>query len=155
MNWEVLGAAGEFIGGVTVIATLLYLAVQVRQARKATIASVIQSRGQLAHSFFHANETLADAFSDAFANDNLTSAQRALLGQNFNRTIAYTHTLWAQLDLGVIEPKYFPRPENMIRVLFRSRPELYKTLWEGLKVSYPPEFIEWVEAIVQELDGDA
>ena len=35
MEWTVqdLGALGEFIGAVTVIATLLYLAVQVRHAR--------------------------------------------------------------------------------------------------------------------------
>ncbi len=31
MNWEAIGAIGEVVGGVAVIATLLYLAVQIRQ----------------------------------------------------------------------------------------------------------------------------
>ncbi len=31
MNWDAIGAIGEVVGGVAVIATLLYLAVQIRQ----------------------------------------------------------------------------------------------------------------------------
>ena len=35
MNWEAIGALGEVLGAVAVIATLLYLAVQTRHARVA------------------------------------------------------------------------------------------------------------------------
>ncbi len=31
MNWEALGAIGETVGAIGVVATLLYLAVQIRQ----------------------------------------------------------------------------------------------------------------------------
>ena len=31
LNWEAIGAIGEVVGGVAVIATLLYLAIQIRQ----------------------------------------------------------------------------------------------------------------------------
>ncbi len=31
MNWDAIGAVGEVVGGVAVIATLLYLAIQIRQ----------------------------------------------------------------------------------------------------------------------------
>ena len=31
LNWEAIGAIGEVVGGVAVIATLLYLAAQIRQ----------------------------------------------------------------------------------------------------------------------------
>ncbi|MEM7283339.1 MAG: hypothetical protein AAF438_17110 [Pseudomonadota bacterium] len=33
MNWEAAGAIGEIVGGVAVLVTLIYLAVQVRQAK--------------------------------------------------------------------------------------------------------------------------
>ncbi len=36
MNWDAIGAIGEVIGGVGVIATLLYLSIQIRQNTKAT-----------------------------------------------------------------------------------------------------------------------
>jgi hypothetical protein len=37
MNWEAIGAIGEILGAITVGLTLLYLAVQVKYAREATI----------------------------------------------------------------------------------------------------------------------
>ena len=33
MNWDAIGAIGEIIGGVVVVATLVYLAVQAKRTR--------------------------------------------------------------------------------------------------------------------------
>ena len=44
MNWEAIGALGEVAGALTVFATLVYLATQIRQSRKATLADIYQSR---------------------------------------------------------------------------------------------------------------
>jgi len=43
MNWEAIGAVGELIGAVTVILTLLYLAIQVRQNSQAVKNSAAQA----------------------------------------------------------------------------------------------------------------
>ena len=37
MNWEAIGATGEILGALAVVLTLIYLAVQVRHARDATM----------------------------------------------------------------------------------------------------------------------
>ena len=34
MNWEAIAAIGEAVGGVAVIASLIYLALQIRQSRQ-------------------------------------------------------------------------------------------------------------------------
>ena len=34
MNWEAIGASGEVLGGVLVLATLVYLSIQIRQTNK-------------------------------------------------------------------------------------------------------------------------
>ena len=44
MNWEAIGAIGEILGAIAVVATLSYLATQTRQSRKATLADVYQNR---------------------------------------------------------------------------------------------------------------
>ena len=48
MNWDALGAIGEIVGALGVIATLAYLAVQVRQntgaIRGATLNAVTQAQ---------------------------------------------------------------------------------------------------------------
>ena len=43
MNWEALGATAELIGGLGVIATLAYLATQIRQNTRSVHASTYQS----------------------------------------------------------------------------------------------------------------
>ena len=44
MNWDAVGAIGEIVGALAVVATLGYLASQIRQTRKATLAEIYQSR---------------------------------------------------------------------------------------------------------------
>ena len=44
LNWQAIGAIGEILGGLFVIATLGYLATQVRESRKATAADIYQTR---------------------------------------------------------------------------------------------------------------
>ena len=44
MNWEAIGAIGEVFGGVAVLATLIYLAVQVRQAKRQLKLNSVQIR---------------------------------------------------------------------------------------------------------------
>jgi len=53
MNWEAIGAVGEIIGALAVVITLFYLAVQLREAKRATdrnsditIAATYQSRAE-------------------------------------------------------------------------------------------------------------
>ena len=42
MNWEAIGAIGEVIGGVAVIATLIFLSFQIRSSTQATRAQIAQ-----------------------------------------------------------------------------------------------------------------
>ena len=42
MNWDALGAIGELVGAVAVVATLAYLAVQIRQSNKLSRATAVQ-----------------------------------------------------------------------------------------------------------------
>ena len=53
MNWDAIGATAEVVGAISVVVTLAYLAVQVRQNSKSVRASIEQSTGE-----FIANVTL-------------------------------------------------------------------------------------------------
>ena len=48
MNWEAIGAVGEISGALAVVLTLLYLARQVNESRKTTIAQIYQGRADAA-----------------------------------------------------------------------------------------------------------
>ena len=42
MNWDAIGAVGETIGAIAVIATLIYLASQIRQLKQQTAQNTMQ-----------------------------------------------------------------------------------------------------------------
>ena len=46
MNWDAMAAVGQMLGSIAVLATLWYLAVQVRHARREVQRSVTQNRGE-------------------------------------------------------------------------------------------------------------
>ncbi len=48
MNWDAIGAVGELVGGVAVLATLIYLAVQVRHTKNQLKLNGMQARGSSA-----------------------------------------------------------------------------------------------------------
>lgn len=61
MNWEAIGAVGEILGAVGVIATLIYLAVQIRQSTAAT------NRSNVRHSLESQNAALASLLEESVA----------------------------------------------------------------------------------------
>jgi hypothetical protein len=46
MQWDAIGAIGEVMGGFAVIASIMYLAVQIRQSRKLELATTIRDLHQ-------------------------------------------------------------------------------------------------------------
>lgn len=59
MNWDAIGAVGEFVGAITVLATLLYLAQQIRLSNRIAIAS---SEIEIRNSFGVLNEAVFGNF---------------------------------------------------------------------------------------------
>ena len=39
MNWDAIGAVGEIVGALTVLITLIYLAIQIRQSNRIAITA--------------------------------------------------------------------------------------------------------------------
>ena len=48
MNWEALSAVGTIVGAISVVITLIYLGLQIRDARRATVAQIYQARADAA-----------------------------------------------------------------------------------------------------------
>ena len=55
MNWDAIGATGEWAGALAVVTSLIYLAIQVRQSNRQTQSSaeVALSVSVVARSFMH------------------------------------------------------------------------------------------------------
>jgi len=72
MNWDAMGAIGEVVGAVGVIATLGYLAVQIRQNTGAQSAATELEKSTAYsrfHSYMASSETLADIWEKGFEDE--------------------------------------------------------------------------------------
>lgn len=105
MNWEALGAFGELIGAAAVVATLIYLSVQLRQNTKTvrlSSAQAVTEELQNMFSLLASDQSLADIFVEAGKSGELSAASRVRY-YTFNSNL-----------LRVYENAFLQRQENVI-----------------------------------------
>ncbi len=162
---QLMGNFGEFFGAIAVVATLVYLVVQIKQASRATIFSSEQRRSEATM-----NLLLMPAHDGG-----LRDAMLKVGGFNphFERTAA---TLSAEFDLDEKEAhqltmywtaffgmweEYYGNPlrdeRRWVAVQHRIRQQLQKGrapkyIWDGCCEQYEPGFVNHVDRLLAQLD---
>jgi hypothetical protein len=133
MNWEAIGAIGEILGAVVVVATLFYLSNQLRQN-----ANALQRNNEYAHneSIHHAQRFHHDVFAVLASDSELSSIhRRCLAGEDLtpdeahrfawfvNSYLVFVEFAWRQqgLELGFVE-------ENEESIIQLTGPHIRKLL---------------------------
>ena len=162
MDWTIqdLGAAGEFIGAIGVVVTLVYLAYQIRQntfqlerseltAKAAAVNASNIALRDTRRSIFESAET-AELFAQGNSKpDELGEVDRLryrLVMQNVTEVMLdiYTQTLltsfspetWASQGISLVE-----------RVLGTTGGQWF---WENYRDNYPPNFRDEVDQVLQQ-----
>ena len=143
MNWDAIGAVGEVVGAAGVIASLIYLAVQIRQNTRSVEAATYQS---VADSLADAAYRLVGAPSDPF--------DRLLL---FVGTIRRYENLHFQVRRGNLLASDVEGFMNSLAT-FLHVPNgdgfLPSELWAGTRSIFHPEFVAFVESEALPRSGD-
>ncbi len=122
MNCEAIGAAGEVVGAAAVIASLVYLAVQIRQNTR----SIRRASGrQTGEKNAVALRALAD-YSEMFSGDfmgldqfaSLDPAQRTRFDMIFGMWMQAIEQTFADVREGIVEPEYAVPYRDYLRDLF-------------------------------------
>ena len=154
MNWEAIGAVGEVVGGVAVIVSLLYLAIQIRQNSRMLKATALSATTEAYLSFntlLASDPAAARVFQvglEDFA--SLPEAeQRQFL--NLLRTVFISHQhVYQQYENGLLDDEMwaqFLRASTGLLAL----PHV-AAWWEDRKSTYTPQF---VQALAQAPQGSA
>ncbi len=168
MNWDAIGAIAELLGAVGVIASLVYLATQIRGSREATKAMVRQDVSQSAM-----------AFLGAGIDPQILTAARVKQSQGMSldtteSTMVFTHNMmdfkgmegtYRLHSMGYVDDDDWNAVKNVIRIKFRRDP-IALAMWgerEGYDVRalYPADFAmcvnelrDEVTALVEEIVGE-
>ena len=152
MNWEAIGAIAELVGGIGVIASLVYLATQIRQNTKWLRSTVLESAGT------RSSEIARNAASDA----SLSRLMRASLSGTapMDPDERYRFELYllsamrhyeishAHFNDGLLNPDQFAGLRENLRVWLGY--ENFENWWHDSSVFFNPVF----QKLVNELKED-
>jgi hypothetical protein len=146
---EQFGSVGEVIGAIATVATLAYLAAQIRantqmmraQSRHASNLRISEVAMGLAH-----DQQLAGIFRRGLANsDSLNPDELIQFTFLISQFLSVVELVFADVEAGVSDPAELERAWGSIRQLVRSPGG--RAFWKQQgRISYPPEFCSFVES---------
>ncbi len=122
MNWDAIGAVGELVGAAAVIASLVYLAVQIRQNTRSVRRASARHSGEKNATALRAFADYSDLFSgefmglDQFA--NLDPSRRQRFDMIFGMWMQAIEQTFADVRVGILEAEYAVPYRDYLQHLF-------------------------------------
>lgn len=148
VNWEALGALAELIGAIGVVASLLYVAVQVRQntrsIRSSTYDALVRSSGEWLSPVIQ-DPDLAAAFEAAVQGwDRVDEAQRGRVMYLLTQLFRTWENAYFQARQGTLEPGLWAAWRGVI-LGYYHRPGIQEW-WQLRRHAYSSEFQDFLES---------
>ena len=151
MNWDAIGAIGEIIGAIAVIVTLIYLAIQIRDSARASRSAAVTDATTAMQAFYQelgSNPMVSQLFLQGSTDPDSLSREDQF------QYLMLMHSLF----LGY-QRNFFLTQEGTLNVEVRDTvgtainavnhlPGVY-LYWKQRKAYFQPEFITWVEDLLQ------
>ena len=154
MTIQELGSLGELLGSILVLVTLLYLARQIGQAKRAMLLSEVQAQSSEVQTHFrflvdspHASPIMAKAS----AGDPLDPVENERAAHLIALIWSLVYSTWVLRELSDAD-ELLARADIHLALLVRTFGNRAQE-WIGVagRHIYPPRFIEWAESVFAEL----
>lgn len=151
MDWDAIGAIGEVVGGLGVIFTLGYLAIQIRQntrsLKSAAYQSAIASMSEITGSTYE-NEDTARVMLHGCRGEDLTDVEEFRFGQLLTRLFRNFENFYYQHESGAMEDHLWYGMRNSM-VGFYHMPAV-RAWWKIRRKSYSIDFAKFLESQSEE-----
>ena len=149
MTLEDLGNVGEFLGGVAVVVSLLYLAVQIRQntrsVRRSAYQAIVSSSVQASVAFAN-DEGLAELWAKgALEYSTLSSPERMRFASYAYGVLRSYENLFYQYEQGALEAELWQGFHNMLARDLKA-PGLV-VWWESQRNIFSSKFQQYVDEL--------
>lgn len=157
MNWDAIGAMGELVGGVAVIATLVYLARQIHQNNKINASAVRQSfYDYTARQMLHgteSNEFHSMLDKACMTDEELTPGERFQLMRFFQAVFVGYQCAYIQYRHEALSDEDWHTFRALLRTFWLLPGKEIARVWEQFKTSRMLD--EKFEAEVEKLRHEA
>lgn len=137
MNWDAIGAVAEVLGGVATVATLAYLALQIRQSSAATRAQIRQSIADSQIHYLNSRSTdpfLRRATQDAFAGHEMDDGDTVALRVHLVAHLRLFESHHSQFRLGALDEEDWRAQRTLLRGLLRI--DAYRQAYAFIRTTY-------------------
>jgi len=149
LNWEAAGAVGEILGAASVVATLFYLARQVKQATSVSQAAARQAISQMNVDSWAASldpHVLAQAATKATTGEKLTPEELGNYVRRILMRMRFVENAHYQYKEGLLDAGEWNGDVNLIKFLVGPISPAHEA-WPRAADAYSPRFVEEVERI--------
>ena len=147
MNWEAIGAIGEILGAAVIIATLFYLA---RQMKHGTIQQKLESHRAMTEIQIAVNRIFYDpknfrAIAEAMEDWNLASEDsRIIFSQWLMDITTHYQTLFQMWNAGTVDDDFYEAEENFLAREALATPG-GKVWWSRNRQMFSKSFLDRLE----------
>jgi len=154
VNWEAIGAIGEVAGAIGVIATLLYLAAQIRQNTRAMSGATQDAITERKQYELRWSSDIGVAWRKSVAEpENLTEEENWQMTEWMTASFIARQNEYFQFKQGLLDQEGWDASKKIIRMCLGSRWSL--NWWkEWSPTGYTESFIALVEEVLAESEVD-
>ena len=153
VDWDAIGAVGEIIGALAVVASLIYLATQIKtQIRESRIAAVRETTANLMEAYVPLQEAqMADVWARGSKDyDALTESERVQFVAFVNRYLRSLEGTFYQASEGLLDARIWAGIERHVGTVM-STPGVQQ-MWPLRKHSYSEDFQNFIENLDENTD---
>ena len=148
MDLSQLGNLGEFVSGIAVVASLIYVGIQIRQNTRATQAATLQELCRDMREQFNAPPVVQVALRKMSTDQELEFEERYAWLQYTLNTFRMYENQWFQHKRGMLDDTLFRGYQSHIYLTLDSPSA--KAFWEQTKAAFfHPEFVAHVEDLLR------
>ncbi len=149
INWDAIGAIGDFAGSIGVFISLIYLAIQMRHSAAETRDASIHSVMELAIQF------RAESYSGELADIRLKAAMGETLSQleslkfegYLSALFELNELVFVQYQKKNLDPEYFEAWERRTGAAM-SVPRIQQ-FWSKTKTGYRSSFVDYIDSLME------
>lgn len=151
MNWEAWSTAAELVGAIAVVASLLYLARQVRESTKTVSA---QSRHSLSEfvlqvSMFRAEH--ADRYAKLESGEPLTAGDLQFRHWSHMQVTLHAESYFRHHELGLMPEHHWSGYAAFLNSYLDSPG--FREFWTDVGYGFSAHFREWIDGLLAKRDA--
>ena len=134
---QLLGNYGEFVGAIAVVATLAYLAIQIRQNTRTMETTALRSMQDVVL-LTENNERYISYLLKTQRSEPLTDEERAHMVERFVTIMRTVERIWLEYKLGAVSQAMFEQHLDLLR--WALSVQAARQMWSYLEQSFDPGF---------------